>query len=573
MMQLLRSLSFLFQIAVVLSFSAKVTGQTISKPKPESIPKGWHLLDQEKDGHYGISLDKAYDFFRAKNLKSKTVLVAVIDSGIDTLHEDLKANLWTNPGEVPGNGKDDDHNGYIDDIHGWNFLGNKDGKNVEQDSYEGARIYYAFKDKYANGGINPNSMSPEDMFEFQMWKKAKEAVMGEGDNEQVDLYTLKRVINASKKQDSILRKAMNKENFTGTELDTFQTSSPVERNAKMAFLTLFRMNDMMEMSNKEFIDGFEEYYLTEQGKAENREKAPPSYRANIIGDNENDLQDRFYGNGNVMVSLKSSEHGTHVAGIIAAERKNDKGVDGIADNVKIMMVRAVPDGDEHDKDIALAIRYAVDNGARIINMSFGKSFSPQKEWIDEAVKYAESKNVLIIHAAGNDHKNVDSAENYPSPQYLKKTTQASNWITVGSSTDGDIMGEGFTSNFSNYGKAEVDLFAPGSKIYSTVPGGNQYRSLDGTSMASPVVAGTAALLLSYFPYLSPQQLKACLEKGASPASSLVKQPGTSLDVPLTELCKTGGFLNAFESAKIAASLAPPIINTKKNAPLLKQRKD
>jgi cell wall-associated protease len=222
--------------------------------------------------------------------------------------------------------------------------------------------------------------------------------------------------------------------------------------------------------------------------------------------------------------------------------------------VKIMMVRAVPDGDEHDKDIALAIRYAVDNGARVINMSFGKDFSPEKKWVDSAVKYAELKGVLLVHAAGNDAKNIDSADNFPNNRLKQWNTEAKNWITVGASGDENIGG--ITAPFSNYGTEQVDVFAPGVKIYSTVPGGNTYANAQGTSMACPVVVGTAAFLLEYFPTLTPEQLKYCIEKSAQVPANKVKKPGTDEMVSLTEISKTGGVINAYEAAKIAAGLKP-----------------
>ena len=252
-----------------------------------------------------------------------------------------------------------------------------------------------------------------------------------------------------------------------------------------------------------------------------------------------------------MVSNKSALHGTHVSGIIAASRKNGKGMDGIADNVRIMSLRAVPDGDEHDKDIALAIRYAVDNGARVINMSFGKSFSPQKKWVDEAVKYAEAKGVLLVHAAGNDAKNLDSSFNYPTPLLLDGT-RPNNWITVGAS--GDPQAGGLTANFSNYGKKEVDVFAPGVKIYSTVPGGDTYQNLQGTSMASPVVAGLAAFIMEYYPALSARQVKMVIEKSAKKPAEKVNNPGTDKEADLSELSKTGGIINAYDAIKLAATI-------------------
>ncbi len=557
-------------------FTANQTfAQSSGKTRKGEVPKGWHMMDKQKDGQYGISIAKAYDFIQSKKLKSKPVLVAVIDSGIDTLHEDLKEVLWKNPGEIPGNNIDDDKNGYVDDVYGWNFLGNKDGRNVEQDSYEGARVYHGLKTKYEGKTIDPKTLSEEEKVEYEMWLKAKIGVMGDGSEESIDLFQLLQAVKFAKKQDSVLKKAMNKEVYTGNELDAFTPTTSAEKNAKAGLLYLFKANNMMELTNKEFIEGFEEFLNQEQKKAESKDKAPTPYRANVVNDNEDDINDRYYGNPNVMVSLSAAEHGTHVSGIIAASRNNGKGMDGIADNVRIMMIRAVPDGDEHDKDIALAIRYAVDNGAKIINMSFGKSFSPRKKWIDEAVEYAASKGVLLVHAAGNDHKNVDSTDNFPNANLSTSRKKASNWITVGASANGDVEGDGFTASFSNYGKDQVDVFAPGAKIYATFPGGNVYRSLDGTSMASPVVAGTAAFLLSYFPYLTPEQLKTCIEKGAAVPEYKVRKPGTDEMVELSEISKTGGILNAYESAKIAASMQPAAIPVKKKKapkPTLKNKK-
>jgi subtilisin family serine protease len=314
---------------------------------------------------------------------------------------------------------------------------------------------------------------------------------------------------------------------------------------------------MMDQTNKEFLEGFTEYLTGEERKAEAKDKAPENYRGEITKDNEDDINDRNYGNPNVMVDEDAPLHGTHVCGIIGAKRNNGKGIDGIADNIKIMMIRAVPDGDEHDKDIALAIRYAVDNGARVINMSFGKDFSPGKKWIDEAVKYAESKNVLLVHAAGNDHKDLDTTDNFPNPTFIADHTRANNWVTVGASSDPSAESDfkSYTASFSNFGKKEVDVFAPGTRIYSTVPGGNNYRNLQGTSMASPVVAGVAALVLTYYPQLTAQQLKWVIEKSATPITSKVKLPGSDDEmVQLSDISETGGVVNAYEALKLAGTL-------------------
>lgn len=549
MTQLIKSSVVAFGL---LASSVIANAQTNKGLKSTDVPHGWHLLDKSKDGYNGISINEAYAFVKSKNLKSNPVVVAVIDSGIDTLHEDLKPILWTNPKEIPGNGKDDDGNGYIDDIHGWNFIGGKDGRNVKQDSYEGARVYHELKKKYGGASIDTANLKGDSLEEYKMWLKAKAKIEGEGQEGGLDLVMLKRALTSAQKSDSILRKALNKDTFTGNDLDTFQASTVAEKAAKGGLIYLFRANQMMETTNVDFLQGFSEFVGGEERKAESREKAPPAYRAEIVGDNENDINDKYYGNNDIMAATPF--HGTHVSGIIAAVRDNSKGIEGIADNVRIMMVRAVPDGDEHDKDIALAIRYAVDNGAKVINMSFGKDFSPQKKWVDDAVKYAESKNVLLVHAAGNDAKNIDSADNFPNPNIKATSERATNWITVGAS--GDEKAGGLTAPFSNYGKDQVDVFAPGVKIYSTVPGKTTYANAQGTSMASPVVAGTAAFLLEYFPKLTAQELKKVIEQSAQAPADSVRKPGTDELVPLSELSRTGGVINAYEAAKIADGMYP-----------------
>ena len=326
------------------------------------------------------------------------------------------------------------------------------------------------------------------------------------------------------------------------------------KKAKRTLLYLFSANNMLDETNTGFLTGLNDYISGEEKKAEAAEKAPKNYRDEIVKDNYNDFNDRYYGNSDVMAGEMNSLHGTHVSGIIGAVRKNGKGVDGIADNVKIMTIRAVPDGDEHDKDIALAIRYAVDNGAKVVNMSFGKGYSPEKKWIDEAVKYAQSKGVLLVHAAGNDAANNDTTDNFPNPNFALETFTAPNWITVGASSDPQVGGS-LTASFSNYGKKEVDVFAPGTKIYSTVPVKSEYRALSGTSMASPVVTGVAAFLMSYYPNLTAEQVKYVIENSAVKPGIKAKNPGTEELVELGELSKSGGIINAYEAVLLADKIS------------------
>lgn len=524
-------------------FATSVVAQTSKK----EAPKGWHLMDKEKSGFYGVSIDKAYDFAKSKNLKSKTVIVAVIDSGIDTLHEDLKPILWINKKEIPNNNIDDDKNGYTDDVHGWNFIGGKDGRNVKENSLEVNRVYHMYKSKYEGKTINENELNAADLEEYTMWKKAEKKTIGDQEG-GADVVIMKKFLANTKKADSTLKVAMGKEIYTGTELDAYTTKNDAEKKAKVNLLGLMKGNNQMEATNKEFITGFEDYVSGEERKQEAKTKAPFDYRGDVVKDNPTDFNDKNYGNKDIMAA--TSTHGTHCSGIIGAIRGNGKGVDGVASDVRIMTIRAVPDGDEHDKDVALAIRYAVDNGAQIISMSFGKDFSPRKDWVDDAVKYAESKDVLLVHAAGNDAKDVDTDDNFPSALFKDGKYRPNNYITVGAS--GDPTNGGLTANFSNYGKNEVDVFAPGVQIYSSVPGGNTYGNASGTSMACPLVAGIAALTLQYYPNLSAKQLKYVIEKSAIQPDQKVMKPGSDEKVNLSDLSKTGGITNAYEALKLAS---------------------
>ena len=515
-----------------------------------AVPKSWHMMDKSTDGRYGVSADKAYKFIQSKHLKSKTVIVAVIDSGIDTLQEDLKAILWTNPKEIPGNGIDDDHNGYVDDVHGWNFIGGKDGRNVKEDSYEAARVYHALKAKWGDKVVDESKLSAADKAEYTMFKKSEGKIIGDATS-AIDLLTLQKMRTSLNSYDSILKIGIGKPVYTGKELDLYKTQNIQESKAKAILMDIMKRNEALDQTNKDFLDGLNEYVTGEERKADAKTNPPKANRKEIVGDDETNINDRYYGNNDIMASTPM--HGTHCSGIIAAIRGNGKGMDGIADNVRIMMVRAVPDGDEHDKDIANAIRYAVDNGAQIISMSFGKDFSPQKQWVDDAVRYAESKNVLLVHAAGNDSKDVDTADNFPNPVFIDGKGRANNVITVGAST-GDSKKGGLTASFSNFGKKEVDVFSPGQQIYSTLPGGDQYGNLSGTSMACPLVAGVAALTLEYFPNLSAQQLKWVIEKSAQAPDEQVLKPGTDEMVDLKDISKTGGIVNAYEALKLASTL-------------------
>jgi cell wall-associated protease len=506
------------------------------------IPKDWFLRDPEQDHLQGLSVEKAYTTL-LKDKPSRTVLVAIIDSGIDIDHEDLKDLIWTNENEIADNGIDDDKNGYIDDVHGWNFIGGKNGS-VDNDTYELTREYIRLKKKL--GGLTENKIPKKQKIEYSNYLKIKSKFekLKAKNEQQYDLYK-NLYVNISLSIDT-LKKVLDTDSLTTESLAQYHPTDPTLIFAKGLVNNLFQnmgeKGSLMELTGqlKEVYD----YYrvIVEYGYNEDYDSRI------IVGDNYENVYEKGYGNNDV--KGPDPLHGTHVAGIIGANRKNAIGIKGIADNVKIMVVRAVPNGDERDKDIANAINYAVDNGAKIINMSFGKSFSPQKEAVDKAVRHAEQKGVLLIHAAGNDGKDVDIEKNFPSRTYLDGR-DAKNWLEIGASgwgTDQQLVG-----SFSNYGKKSTDLFAPGVEIYSTVPG-NKYKEESGTSMASPATAGVAALLMSYFPELSAVEVKDILRNSTRKFDGLqVSKPGGGKAL-FNELSNTGGLINAYEAVKMAMDL-------------------
>ncbi|MFN5231867.1 MAG: S8 family peptidase [Bacteroidota bacterium] len=539
----------------------------ISTAMSQEYYKGWHHGDLDSNGVYGTSTERAYKELLKINPPKKRIIVAVIDSGIDTAHEDLKPVLWVNKKEIPNNGIDDDKNGYKDDVHGWNFIGGRDGRNVGKDSYEGARLYYRLKKVFGTDTVNEKSLDEEKATQYKLYKKVAAQLENQAKEASMYVMILKDIVAKIPAADSLLRTAMSTTSYTGDELQNFKSNDAQVSKAKSTMLGLFQQTRQMESSNVLLIGELMQFYEGEKSKIDALEKEPPHYRDDIVKDNYGDLNDRFYGNNDVMGT--DASHGTHVAGIIGAVRGNDKGIDGIANHVQIMPIRAVPDGDEHDKDIANAIRYAVDNGALIINMSFGKSFSPEKKWVDEAVQYAESKGVLLVHAAGNDAKNIDADDNFPSRNFNNDTLKVfSNWITVGAS--GATANE-IAAPFSNFGKREVNLFAPGVKIYSTIPGGNAYGEKDGTSMAAPVVSGIAALLLSYHPDISAKQLIEILEQSSKKINITFPKPGAQEKIMLSDLSITGAIVNTYDALKLASKVKgerkianPPPVKKKKN---------
>lgn len=553
---MIKSRYFFFTGLLMISISSQAFSFQKTQYPDTVILKDWFLRDPETDNIQGLSVEKAYATL-LKGRPSRTVTVAVIDSGIDFDHEDLKDVMWTNAKEIAGNGVDDDKNGYIDDLHGWSFIGGKNG-NVKRDTYELTREYARLRIKYEN--LKETAVPKKDKTEYEYWLKIKTAFTEAKEKNEADykscIETTDQYSQFYKGLSSAIEFVKNEYKvsvITPQLVDTLKGGSKT-RAAKSIFNFVFENQgrdgdvDAFAKELKNVIDHNTEVcdnYKNGMEYGYNPEFDPRS----IVGDTYNNTEERFYGNNDIKGTFPV--HGTHVAGVIAANRANNLGIKGIADNVKIMALRAVPNGDERDKDVANAIRYAVDNGAKIINMSFGKDYSPQKDAVDKAVKYAEQKGVLLVHAAGNDDDNNDTKPSFPT-RYYKDGKAASNWIEVGASSWG--ADSTLAADFSNYGKKSVNFFAPGVQLYSTTPA-NGYQFMDGTSFASPAVSGVAAILMSYFPNLTSLQVKDILIKSSRKFDSLmVKKSDKTGVVKFSELSSSGGLVNAYEAVKLAMTM-------------------
>ena len=496
----------------------------VENPSKDEL-KTWPHRDLLTTGYPGISLAEAYKALEGR--KAQTVIVGVVDSGVDINHEDLKSIIWTNPKEIPNNGIDDDKNGYVDDVHGWNFLGE-----INQDNLEYVRILKK------GDTSDPDYKRAEEKYD----KEFKDA------NEKIELYS--QIKERIAQSDALIQKHLGKKEYTEEDLDKIDASSLQLLGAVRGMKYLLSNGVSVKETLEELSEGIK-HYEDRLKYGLNKEFNPRK----VLNDNPDDINDKIYGNNNVIgPTAEGALHGTHVAGIIAAVRHNNIGIDGVADHVRIMPVRTVPDGDEYDKDVALALRYAIDNGAKVINTSFGKEFSPHKEWVYDALKYAAEKDVLIVNAAGNDTKNVDVQLTFPDDNINGKEF-TDTMITIGALNY--EYNENLVASFSNYGKNNVDLFSPGVQIYATVPE-NKYKFLDGTSMAAPEVAGVAALIRAYFPKLKAREVKQILmESGLTPTAKEVLvggrgEEGEAKRMLFSELSKSGKIVNAYNAIILAA---------------------
>lgn len=530
-------------LLAALTIDQPVSAQVMPRPEPEP-PRHWQLMDLKDDGYFGISLKPAYLFVKGK--KSKTVVIATIDSGVDTLQKDLKSILWINTKEIPGNGIDDDHNGYVDDIHGWNFLGGAGGKADFNETTEEVREYNKLKGKYAA----LTEATATDKKAFAYWQRVKTIYDTTINKSQTETAQLQPIMNALMATSGYIKKSLNigaGDTFKEADLVRIKTTNDTLSQSKYVWATIFSQEGGNK-TNAAIIKDLSEYLE----KLNNNLSPDLEARKRIVGDNVDSQDHKPYGNN--LLKFADASHGTGVAGLIGAVRGNNYGINGVADNVRIMALKAVPNGDEYDKDVANAIHYAVDNGAKVINMSFGKKISPHKEWVDEAFKYAAAKDVLLVLAAGNDNDDMDKDPDYPNDLFLDgSTTDADNLINVGAS--GSRLNDHLAGDFSNYGKKMVDVFAPGVKV-TTIDTDAEFNTEDGTSFSAPITSGIAGLILEYYPTLSAKQLKQVILASATPLTgTMVYKPGSKTEkVDFTTLCKTGGIVNAYKALQIAATV-------------------
>ena len=485
----------------------------------------------------GMETEKAYKMLKKR--KSSTVVVAVIDSGVDIEHKDLQGKIWVNKDEIPKNGIDDDKNGYIDDVNGWSFLGNSKGENLNEANLEKTRILRDLSKKF--DGVDPTTLAGSEKESYDLYLKVKEEVAAELESYSSYLGQMDMIAMMMEQVPTMVGTAMGKTDYTLKDLQKWNPTD--EQNQQL----------------KQFALAMKTGELTPEVIAEQKTQIEQMVNFNLnvefddralIGDNPHDFSDTKYGNPDV--EGPDALHGTHVGGIIGAIRGNNLGGDGVAENVLLMAVRAVPNGDESDKDIALAVRYAVDNGATVINMSFGKGYSPHQKEVYEAFKYADSKGVLLVHAAGNDNADVDSNPNFPTSMYSFQKEKLDLFLTIGASTR--VSKEKLAASFSNYGQTKVDVFAPGFEIYNSVPQ-SEYKKLQGTSMAAPMVAGVAAMLQSYFPTLSMNEIKDVMLKSAKSYKGTKQiKPGSEDLIDFGTLSTTGAVINVKNAVKMCLSL-------------------
>ena len=533
------------KVLIAAAFLASFSFAFAQDKMQDNDLKTWYHKDFSTTNVYGVNTDNAYKFLESKGLKPRTVVVGVLDSGVEVDHPGLINNMWKNPNEIPNNGIDDDKNGYVDDIYGWNFIGGKTA-DVDADNLEVTRMVKKYQPIFEGTDSAKNRANQAKMpEEYAIYQKSKKLYDEKGSEAKQYYHYFSGFNNAIP---SIV-KTLNGKTLTKANLAAIKPASQEDSRNLQILNSLVQdaenvgktPKEVEELLRKE-IEGALKHYESQATKHYNLDFDP---RAEIVGDNYDNYNEKHYGNNHY--EGPDASHGTHVSGIIAGLPHGNEAQYGVAHKVaKIMTVRAVPDGDERDKDVANAIRYAVDNGAKILNMSFGKAVSPGKKYVWDAMKYAEKKGVLLVKAAGNDNQNIGENEYFPT-NFMKQSDEkpfVSNMIVVGASTNNN---QNLRARFSNYNSKMVDVFAPGQEIYSTVPDA-KYEYLQGTSMASPVVAGAAAVLWAYMPSLTPQQIKEALVKTVNKSTV---NANVDSSANFDQISVAGGVIDLYKAAQYA----------------------
>ena len=533
------------KVLIAAAFLASFSFAFAQDKMQDNDLKTWYHKDFSTTNVYGVNTDNAYKFLESKGLKPRTIVVGVLDSGVEVDHPGLINNMWKNPNEIPNNGIDDDKNGYVDDIYGWNFIGGKTA-DVDADNLEVTRMVKKYQPIFEGTDSAKNKANQAKMpEEYAMYQKSKKLFDEKGSEAKQYYHYFSGFNNAIP---SIV-KTLNGKTLTKANLAAIKPASQEDSRNLQILNSLVQdagnvgktPKEVEELLRKE-IEGALKHYESQATKHYNLDFDP---RAEIVGDNYDNYNEKHYGNNHY--EGPDASHGTHVSGIIAGLPHGNEAQYGVAHKVaKIMTVRAVPDGDERDKDVANAIRYAVDNGAKILNMSFGKAVSPGKKHVWDAMKYAEKKGVLLVKAAGNDNQNIGENEYFPT-NFMKQSDEkpfVSNMIVVGASTNNS---QNLRARFSNYNGKMVDVFAPGQEIYSTVPDA-KYEYLQGTSMASPVVAGAAAVLWAYMPSLTPQQIKEALVKTVNKSTV---NANVDSSANFDQISVAGGVIDLYKAAQYA----------------------
>lgn len=533
------------KVLIAAAFLASFSFAFAQDKMQDNDLKTWYHKDFSTTNVYGVNTDNAYKFLESKGLKPRTVVVGVLDSGVEVDHPGLINNMWKNPNEIPNNGIDDDKNGYVDDIYGWNFIGGKTA-DVDADNLEVTRMVKKYQPIFEGTDSAKNRANQAKMpEEYAIYQKSKKLYDEKGSEAKQYYHYFSGFNNAIP---SIV-KTLNGKKLTKENLAAIKPASQEDSRNLQILNSLVQdagnvgktPKEVEELLRKE-IEGALKHYESQATKHYNLDFDP---RAEIVGDNYDNYNEKHYGNNHY--EGPDASHGTHVSGIIAGLPHGNEAQYGVAHKVaKIMTVRAVPDGDERDKDVANAIRYAVDNGAKILNMSFGKAVSPGKKHVWEAMKYAEKKGVLLVKAAGNENQNIGENEYFPT-NFMKQSDEkpfVSNMIVVGASTNNS---QNLRARFSNYNGKMVDVFAPGQEIYSTVPDA-KYEYLQGTSMASPVVAGAAAVLWAYMPSLTPQQIKEALVKTVNKSTV---NANVDSSANFDQISVAGGVIDLYKAAQYA----------------------